>query len=133
MVTPGPCPRTEMLLLIRAVVPCPDSRNVPAPSTTTCPTGQALMAACMALVSSPPLGDSVGPHCVVRVGMPPMDSRPALAQLALASRLGVSKAPGPVPWPDITNVAVIGAAPHDARRATKRSGRNLMGWAGNQR
>ncbi|MGC3996239.1 MAG: hypothetical protein QM767_01365 [Anaeromyxobacter sp.] len=62
-------PRSTTLDLPRTT-PLPVMVYVPALSFTTCPAGQAWMAALMAAVSSPPLGDSVAQR-VERAGIPP--------------------------------------------------------------
>src|SRR5580700_9492746 len=63
--------------------------KVPAERLTTWPSGQALTAFWMLVVSSAPLplGLTVA-QTLVRFGMPPVDSMPAIFQLALASRSG---------------------------------------------
>src|SRR6516162_93725 len=45
-----------------------------------------------ASLEPPPSGASVLPHCVVRFGIPPSESNPAIFQLALTSRSGGNKA-----------------------------------------
>src|SRR3954451_333261 len=85
MVLPAPAPRTVTPLLSSTELPSPIV-NVPAPSCTTWPAGQLAMAVLMLAVSfwPAPRGVIVA-QTVVRFGMPPTDSMPAIFQLALAS------------------------------------------------
>src|SRR3984893_85202 len=66
--------------------------NVPAASDTTCPTGQLPMAVLILPVSSWPFPSGLTvAQTVVRFGMPPTESIPAICQFALASRSGGSR------------------------------------------
>src|SRR5579864_9777516 len=90
-------------VLVRIVEPAPAPRNVtprssctklpsaivkvPAERDTTCPSGQASTAFWMLAVSSVPLPSGLTvAHTVVRFGIPPADSMPALCQFADALR-----------------------------------------------
>ena len=92
-VSVAPAPRNVMPLFSRTVWPSLIVK-VPALSCSTCPAGQALIALLIAPVSSCllPFGESVA-QTVFRVGMPPIDSRPAFLQFSLASRSAGSRSP----------------------------------------
>src|SRR6266478_5343173 len=74
MVTPAPEPRRVIPLLMSMYLLL--MMNVPGPSMTICPAGQAFTAACIAAESSPPLGDNTAPHRVRLVGIPAPEGPP---------------------------------------------------------
>jgi hypothetical protein len=112
-VTPGPCPLRTTHLLSWIDVPAALIRNVPLPRLINFPLGQvvtehAAMEELIAAVSSLPLGVRVDPHCLVLGGIPPTDSKPAIFQLAVASRPGVRR---PEPPTDPLRVEVSAPRP----------------------
>src|SRR5260221_9022364 len=85
IVVPAPEPRRVIPLLTSTKLL---TTNVPGPSRTICPAGQASTAACIAAELSPALGDSVAPHCERFVGMPPTEVIPGFQGNPLSAGKG---------------------------------------------